>query len=240
MNVVESTKLWVAHADVILPERRPKSNQKQAEVKRCGNISYRCPVWSAAEPRRALCQPTLRDGYRRRAPPLRTQAGRTRAAPPRTGSGFQCLWCLLAAHSSSGRLYTARKNKHTHRLNIFLQKQVRRATTTVRLTRRLLVLTWCLFSISKPRSMSIGWSSKMEKEQGRKSPSIWTWAAGKRPERESSTLHSKVMNFWKSSNKVEPSLCNQLSSTAVLSWFAEVLLTSPSRISWNSQQVSFV
>lgn len=34
--------------------------------------------------------------------------------------------------------------------------------------------TWCLFSISRPSSMSIGWSSKMEKEQGRKSPSIWT------------------------------------------------------------------
>ena len=36
--------------------------------------------------------------------------------------------------------------------------------------------TWCLFSMSRPSSMSIGWSSKMEKEQGRKSPSIWTWA----------------------------------------------------------------
>lgn len=38
-------------------------------------------------------------------------------------------------------------------------------------------LTWCLFSMSRPSNMSIGWSSKMEKEQGRKSPSIWTWAA---------------------------------------------------------------
>lgn len=106
MNVVETTKLRVAHAYVILPELRKKSNQTQAEVKSCGNISYRRPVWSAAAPPPALCQQTLQDGSHR-APLPRTQAGRTRAAPPQTGSGFRCPWCLLVAHSSSGRLYTA-------------------------------------------------------------------------------------------------------------------------------------
>lgn len=92
--------------------------KSRLKAKSCGNISYRCPVWSAAGPLRALCQQTLRDGCRR-APPLRTQVGRTRAAPPRTGSGFQCLWCLLVARSSSGRLYTARQNNWTWH---FLQK----------------------------------------------------------------------------------------------------------------------
>lgn len=164
-----------------------KVQSKAGWNKSCGNISYRCPVWSAAEPPLALCQQTLRDG-RHRAPPLRTQAGRTQAAPPQTGSGFQCLWCLLGAHSSSGRLYTARK---TNRINFFGsgrdKKKKEERTTTASVTRCILVITWCLFSMSKPRSMSIGWSSKMEKEQGRKSPSIWTWAAGGRQERNDKT-----------------------------------------------------
>ena len=44
--------------------------------------------------------------------------------------------------------------------------------------------TWCLFSMSRPSSMSMGWSSRMEKEHGRKMPSITTWAEGASTQRE--------------------------------------------------------
>lgn len=113
MNVVERTKLRVAHARMnftwVQTNVRSKAGRSQKAVGIF--LSYRCLVWSAAEPPLALCQPTLRGGCRRRAPLVRTQVGHTRAAPPRTGSAFQCLWCLLVARSSSGRLYTVRKNK---------------------------------------------------------------------------------------------------------------------------------
>lgn len=161
-----------------------KPNQKKhAEVQRWEPVPYRFPVWTSEVPLPVLCQPSHLDG-RLHAPLLRMPVGHTLAALPQTGSGFQCLWCLLEARSSSGRSNTARKRnvKKENSCAVSIKRTEMETTVNSSLSvycaqiKKKGAHTWCLFSISRPSSMSIGWSSKMEKEQGRKSPSIWTWA----------------------------------------------------------------
>lgn len=70
--------------------------------------SYRFPVWTSEVPLLVLCQPSHLDG--RLLDPLHRMPGaHTLAALPQIGSVFQCLWCLLAVCSSSGRWNTTRK-----------------------------------------------------------------------------------------------------------------------------------
>lgn len=138
--------------------------------------SYHFPVWTSEAPRPVLCQLAHLDGRLHALLPRRPVA-HTPAALPQTGSAFQCLWCLSEARSSSGRLNTARKIKTLPDINrLFCTFAENRRDKNIHLksTRHREAHTWCLFSMSRPSNMSMGWSSRMEKEQGRKSPSIWT------------------------------------------------------------------
>lgn len=154
--------------------------------------SYHFPVWTSEAPRPVLCQLARLDG-RLRGPLLRRPVARTLAALPQIGSAFQCLWCLLAARSSLGQSNTARKKTlpDVNPLSWAFGDNGTDKTIHVRCKRDCVITgeahTWCLFSMSRPSNMSMGWSSRMEKEQGRKSPSIWTWAAG---------LKWVLLNWW--------------------------------------------
>lgn len=167
-------------------------NKKKAQSKTDWSAemgSYRFPVWTSEVPLLVLCQLSHLDG-RLRGPLRRMPGEHTLAALPQIGSAFQCLWCLLAVCSSSGRWNTTRKRGQIKlpdtpqpsfaftilRTGNLLSNYFQFPFNTVPLIKWKGAHTWCLFSISRPSSMSIGWSSKMEKEQGRKSPSICTWA----------------------------------------------------------------
>lgn len=103
--------------------------------------------------------------------------GHSPAAPPRPGTGSPCPSCQSPTGCASGRSGTA----HTARRPLAQGSSPDpndAARDQTRLRGRRGLLTWCLLSISRPSSMSMGCSSSTEKEEVRNTPSISICTAG--------------------------------------------------------------